>query len=33
LHVTWLCTDVDDLGASFLHITGKELVDGQDFFW
>jgi hypothetical protein len=23
----------DDFGATFLHITGKELVDGQDFFW
>eukprot|EP00882_Tetradesmus_deserticola_P011845 GHRQ01012537.1.p1 GENE.GHRQ01012537.1~~GHRQ01012537.1.p1 ORF type:complete len:274 (+),score=150.52 GHRQ01012537.1:738-1559(+) len=23
----------DDFGASFLHTTGKELVDGQDFFW
>lgn len=23
----------DDFAASFLHITGKNLVDGQDFFW
>jgi hypothetical protein len=23
----------EDYAASFLHITGKELVDGQDFFW
>jgi hypothetical protein len=23
----------EDYSASFLHISGKELVDGQDFFW
>lgn len=23
----------EDFAATFLHITGKELQDGQDFFW